>query len=90
MQSFNQFKKLISSVNGKVKHCSVKEVANMYSVSTRTANRIWKKGIACVTNGVPVDISLNLSGNVGRKMIVINPEDVARIPLNCDNNSFYG
>nr|GMD72821.1 Transposase, Tc1-like protein [Ipomoea batatas] len=82
MQSFNQFKKLISSVNGKVKHGSVKEVANMYSVSTRTVSRIWKKGIACVANGVQVDVSLNLSGNVGRKRIAINPEDVARIPLN--------
>ncbi|XP_031116503.1 uncharacterized protein LOC116020160 [Ipomoea triloba] len=41
-----------------------------------------KKGIACVANGVPVDISLNLSGNVIRKRIAINPEDVARIPLN--------
>nr|GMD88115.1 Transposase, Tc1-like protein [Ipomoea batatas] len=70
------------SVNGKVKHGSVKEVANMYSVSTRTVSRIWKKGIACVANGVQVDVSLNLSGNVGRKRIAINPEDVARIPLN--------
>ncbi|XP_031120346.1 uncharacterized protein LOC116023482 [Ipomoea triloba] len=70
------------SVNGKVKYGSIKDVANVYSVSTRTVSRIWKKGIACVANGVPVDISLNLSGNVGRKMIAINPEDVARIPLN--------
>nr|GMC51273.1 Transposase, Tc1-like protein [Ipomoea batatas] len=70
------------SVNGKVKYGLVKDVASMYSVSTRTVSRIWKKGIACVTNGVPVDISLNLSGNVGRKRIQINPEDVARIPLN--------
>nr|GMD13246.1 Transposase, Tc1-like protein [Ipomoea batatas] len=70
------------SVNGKVKYGSIKDVANVYSVSTRTVSRIWKKGIACVANGVPVDISLNLSGNVGRKRIAINPEDVARIPLN--------
>nr|GMC46915.1 Transposase, Tc1-like protein [Ipomoea batatas] len=69
-------------VNGKVKYGSIKDVANVYSVSTRTVSRIWKKWIACVANGVPVDISLNLSGNVGRKRIAINPEDVARIPLN--------
>nr|GMD78411.1 Transposase, Tc1-like protein [Ipomoea batatas] len=69
-------------VNGKVKYGSVKDVASMYSVSTRTVSRIWKKGIACVTNGVPVDTPLNLSGNVGMKRIQINPEDVARIPLN--------
>ncbi|XP_031112047.1 uncharacterized protein LOC116016020 [Ipomoea triloba] len=70
------------SVNGKVKYGSIKDVANVYSVSTRTVSRIWKKGVACVANGVPVDISLNLSGNVGRKRIAINPKDVARIPLN--------
>nr|GLL16850.1 Transposase, Tc1-like protein [Ipomoea trifida] len=70
------------SVNGKVKHGSIKDVANLYSVSTRTVGRIWKKGVACVRNGVPVDISLNLSGNVGRKRIEIKPEDVAGIPLN--------
>nr|GLL44651.1 uncharacterized protein LOC111908693 [Ipomoea trifida] len=49
------------NVNGKVKYGSVKDVASMYLVSTRTVSRIWKKGIACVTDGVPVDISLNLS-----------------------------
>nr|GMC84991.1 transposon protein, putative, Mariner sub-class [Ipomoea batatas] len=59
MQFFEKFEELIPSVNGKVKYGSIKDVANVYSVSTRTVSRIWKKGIACVANGVPVDISLN-------------------------------
>nr|GME01584.1 Transposase, Tc1-like protein [Ipomoea batatas]GME17943.1 Transposase, Tc1-like protein [Ipomoea batatas]GME18569.1 Transposase, Tc1-like protein [Ipomoea batatas] len=67
---------------GKVRHGAIRDVASIYSVSTRTVSRIWKKGIDCVKHGVPVDTSLNLTGNVGRKRIQISPDEVSRIPLN--------
>nr|GMC68717.1 Transposase, Tc1-like protein [Ipomoea batatas] len=55
------------NVERKVRHGAIRDVASIYSVSTRTVSRIWKKGIDCVKHGVPVDTSLNLTGNVGRK-----------------------
>ncbi|XP_023760264.1 uncharacterized protein LOC111908693 [Lactuca sativa] len=77
---------LQESLDGRLKKGSASEVASLFSVSKRTVSRIWRQGKNQVDQGLPVDLSLNMSMVVGRKRIQINLNQVSEIPLRRRSN----
>ncbi|XP_058211657.1 uncharacterized protein LOC131323836 [Rhododendron vialii] len=62
---------LLQSVNGKLKRSSVREVAELFSTSINTMRRIWNRGMACITNGVMVNVYSKMP-SCGRKRVPID------------------
>ncbi|CAL5349588.1 unnamed protein product [Camellia sinensis] len=71
---------LIRSKDGKLKRDCQTEVAAKFSVHVKTVHRIWQRGIACMENGLVVNVSSKLT-NSGRKRVQFNFGKVAEIPL---------
>ncbi|KAH7852310.1 hypothetical protein Vadar_023215 [Vaccinium darrowii] len=64
----------------------IKLVAKPYSVSEKTASRIWKQGQASIANGMMVDVSCKLLGRAGRKRIKIGLDQLATMSLHRRTN----
>ena len=77
---------LQESLDGRLKKGSASEVASLFSVSKRTVSRIWCQGKNQVDQGLPVDLSSNMSMVVGRKRVQINLNQVSEIPLHRRSN----
>ncbi|XP_028061599.1 uncharacterized protein LOC114265064 [Camellia sinensis] len=71
---------LIRSKDGKLKRGCQTEVAVKFSVHIKTVRRIWQRGIACMENGLMVNVSSKLT-NSGRKQVQLNFGKVTEIPL---------
>ncbi|OMO72576.1 Transposase, Tc1-like protein [Corchorus olitorius] len=72
---------LKQSKDGVLSKGSLTSLATMFSVSPKTIGRIWKQAKLCMENGLIVNVSSKLTGNVGRKKILIDPRKVSEIPL---------
>ncbi|KAL8107287.1 hypothetical protein AgCh_023913 [Apium graveolens] len=70
---------LKKSVNGKLKWGTTKAVANEFSVTMRTVQRIWKRAKE-TSNGV-VNVSHLKIKNCGRKRVQIDLQQLKSIPL---------
>ncbi|XP_074352653.1 uncharacterized protein LOC141691797 [Apium graveolens] len=70
---------LKKSVNGKLKWGTTKAVANEFSVTMRTVQRIWKRAKE-TSNGV-VNVSHLKTKNCGRKRVQIDLQQLKSIPL---------
>ena len=66
-------------VNGKLKMGTTKTVANEFSVSMRTVQRIWKKAKE-TSNGV-IDVSHHKTKNYDRKRVQIDLQQLKNVPL---------
>ncbi|CAH9088672.1 unnamed protein product, partial [Cuscuta europaea] len=67
---------LAKSVNGKLKGGVIQAVANEFNVSRRTISTIWQRVQTQLKNGEEIDVSSKLRGNVGRKRIQLNLEQI--------------
>ena len=81
-QRLHVFQLLLKDYDGKkLKHGSIKQLAESFSVSTKTIAKIWKLGSSFIASGAPVDVSHKRTKNVGRKRMEIDPEKVKAIDL---------
>jgi transposase len=69
------------SSHGKLKKDTTKIVAEMFNVSRRAVQRVWRRVKECRANGVPVDVRSRKPKNCGCKKVQIDLSEVARIPL---------
>ncbi|XP_028087118.1 uncharacterized protein LOC114287871 [Camellia sinensis] len=76
---------LIQSKDGKLKRGCQTEAAAKFSVHVKTVRCIWQRGIACMENGLMVNVSSKLT-NSGCKRVQLNFGKVTEIPLRCRTN----
>lgn len=73
---------LKESKEGSLKYGSITQAAMLFKKSIRTIQRIWKQCQSSVDNGMSsLDVSLRLTGKVGRKRIGVDINQVKEIPL---------
>lgn len=70
------------SVGGDIQYGSIKEVASMFSVSTRTIRRVWQQSKKNLENESAIDLSSKRTGKIGRKRVHVSPNKIKQIPLN--------
>ncbi|KAI3940898.1 hypothetical protein MKW98_008270, partial [Papaver atlanticum] len=68
-------------INGKLGKGEIANIANRFSVSTRSVSRLWHDLKTANANGVMLDISSKMVKRVGRKKIQIDLELIKSIPL---------
>ncbi|KAM3201479.1 hypothetical protein P3L10_033842 [Capsicum annuum] len=70
------------SKEGSLKYGSISQAAMLFKKSIRTIQHIWKQCQSSVDNGMSsLDVSLRLTGKVGRKRIGVDINQVKEIPL---------
>ncbi|KAJ0854273.1 hypothetical protein HanRHA438_Chr14g0660821 [Helianthus annuus] len=69
------------SVNGGLKSEFIRDVATLFSVSTRTISRIWHAAKLQLQHGSVVDVSSKRANVIRRKRIQIDFTHVSQIPL---------
>ncbi|KAF7112452.1 hypothetical protein RHSIM_RhsimUnG0227600 [Rhododendron simsii] len=62
---------LLQSVDGKLKRSSVREVAELFPTSINIVRQIWNRGMACIANGVMVNVSSKMP-SCDRKRVPID------------------
>lgn len=70
-----------ASINGKLGKGQITNIADRFSVSTRSVSRLWHDSKIASANGVMLDISSKMVKRVGRKKIQIDLELIKSIPL---------
>ena len=73
---------LCMSRGGKFKRDDKKNIADFFGVGVWNIQRIWKKAMEQIAEGLDVDVSGQRKGNCGRKPKDINLEQIPTIPLN--------
>uniref|UniRef100_A0A453DD18 Uncharacterized protein n=1 Tax=Aegilops tauschii subsp. strangulata TaxID=200361 RepID=A0A453DD18_AEGTS len=59
-----------------------RDIADFFGVGVWNIQRIWKKAMEQIAEGLDVDVSSQRKGNCGRKPKDINLEQIPTIPLN--------
>ncbi|EAZ28266.1 hypothetical protein OsJ_12237 [Oryza sativa Japonica Group] len=72
---------LAKSKDGKLEKDTTRAVAQVFNVSIRTVQRIWKRAKLCIAHGVQVNVDSRKCYNCGRKKVVIDLSVVSAIPL---------
>ncbi|XP_044947613.1 uncharacterized protein LOC123396909 [Hordeum vulgare subsp. vulgare] len=73
---------LCMSRGGKFNRDYKKKVADFFGVGVWNIQRVWKKAMRQIAQGLEVDISSQRKGNCGRKAKDINLDQIPTIPLN--------
>ncbi|EEE52153.1 hypothetical protein OsJ_33993 [Oryza sativa Japonica Group] len=72
---------LTKSLDGYLEKGSTRVVAEVFNVSIRTVQRIWKRAQLCIAHGVQINVDSRKRYNCGRKKVEIDLSVVAAIPL---------
>ncbi len=72
---------LTKSLDGYLEKGSTRVVAEVFNVSIRTVQRIWKRAQLCIAHGVQINVDSRKRYNCGRKKVEIDLSVVVAIPL---------
>ncbi|KAI3901062.1 hypothetical protein MKW92_028946 [Papaver armeniacum] len=72
--------------DGRLKKGSASSAAKLFSTSTTTVSRIWKRSKVCLELSLPVDVSSRMPKKIGRKRTEIDITKIHEIPLERRNS----
>lgn len=72
---------LKQSENGKLRKGTIRDMATLFGLCTKTISRIWRRGKKLGNNDSAYDVSTRFAGRAVRKRVQIDCSRVADIPL---------